>query len=139
MLIKGNHMKSKINLLFKTTKNIVKTMREIKYYGYVAHVVLIIIETTIPFLLLYIFNLLLNSLSGTNYAISPITIAIIYACFLLIVPIISITHNLITNKGNQLLAHKIDINLAKQVESVELFFLDSIEGQNILDEFDLMK
>lgn len=132
-------MKSKINLLFKTTKNIVKTMREIKYYGYVAHVVLIIIETTIPFLLLYIFNLLLNSLSGTNYAISPITIAIIYACFLLIVPIISITHNLITNKGNQLLAHKIDINLAKQVESVELFFLDSIEGQNILDEFDLMK
>lgn len=132
-------MYSMVESLFKGIKNVVNIMRATKYKWFIIHMIMVMIEAIIPIILLFTFNRLLDSLNGEYSYLKPLSITLIYSGIILFVPLISILHNKIMGRGRQLFSHQIDLLLAKQVESVELSFLDSLEGQNILDEFDLMK
>jgi hypothetical protein len=128
-----------VESLFKGIKSAANIMRATKYMWFIIHIIMVMIEAIIPLILLFTFNLLLDSLNGEYSGLKPLSGTLIYSSIILFVPLISILHNKITTRGRQLFSHQIDLLLAKQVESVELSFLDSLEGQNILDEFDLMK
>ena len=128
-----------VGSLFKGIKSVAKIMRAMKYKWFTIHIIIVMIEAIIPFILLFTFNLLLDSLNGEYMGLKPLSVTLIYSGIILFVPLISILHNIIIGRGRQLFSHQIDLLLAKQVESVELSFLDSLEGQDILDEFDMMK
>lgn len=132
-------MKKSIQSLLSATKSFLIIAKTGKHKWIIGHIFMVLFEASIPFVLLYGFNLLLNSITEENNGLSPLLIVLIYSTVFLLFPIIQILHSTVSGKGMQVISHQIDMKLAGQIEAVELSYLDSVEGQNTLDEFGLMQ
>lgn len=105
----------------------------------IPYIMLCIINSTLPLVNLYFFNLILNDISAKHSLMEIIPIIIIYISFIFINYIVTCFQNIIYYSVIQKSGNRFEILLSEKLSRLSLSFIDSSNGKDIVDDIRYLK